>query len=280
MRARIAAAAIVALLVTFLVTATSPSRLRAEDRWIEWQVLGLINHTRAGAGLPALSMSRDLQGMARGWSDHMAWHNYVAHNPNAWNGISAAAPQWRAMGENVGAGWSVGEIHNALMASPSHRGQILGRYNYVGIGATVRGGRIYLTQDFVLNNGWLAASAVPDFSQASDGDLIRNPANGGVYLVQGGAKFWVRDEATFWHAGYSWSSVRDLSPWVVDAVPNVPREGALLAQVGDARVYVIRGGAKALIPDAATFERAGYHWDWIRYVPPGSLDGIREVPYW
>lgn len=335
MRTRIAMVTALVVLLSTLAMTSSATPAHAEDRWIEWQMLSYLNGARGGAGLPPLTMSRDIQAGAQAWSDQMAAANSLGHNPNAWGQIGAAAPQWTAMGENVGTGWNVAEIHNALMASPSHRNQILGNYNYVGIGATVRDGRVFLTQDFVRNDGWLPPAAVPDFSQASDNDLVRNPASGAVYLIEGGAKFWIRDPAAFAAAGYSWASVRDLSPRVLDAVPDtprdgsllaqrgdnsvfliqggakfwvpspyefdalglnwnavqivpsggmgqvpdVPRDGALLAQRGDPRVFLIRGDAKAWIPDEATFERAGYNWSWVGIVPAGSLDWLRDVSY-
>ncbi len=226
MRARIWIAAVLALLLSGLAVVSFTPPAQAEDSWIEWQILGYVNRSRAGAGLPPLSMSRDVQGIARGWSDYLAATGSLWHNPNAWGQIASVAPSWTAMGENVGWGWNTADIHNALMASSVHRNQILGSYNNVGIGVTVRNGKIYVTEDFVRTSGSLSAASAPNFSVTSDGDLVRNPVGGAVYLVEGGAKFWFRDAASFWNAGYSWSSVRDLSPTFLNAVPSIPRDPA------------------------------------------------------
>ena len=278
MRARIWIAAVLALLLSGSAVVSFTPPAQAEDSWIEWQMLGYVNRSRAGAGLPPLSMSRDVQGIARGWSDYLAATDSLWHNPNAWGQIASVAPSWTAMGENVGWGWNTADIHNALMASSVHRNQILGSYNNVGIGVTVRNGKIYVTEDFVRTSGSLSAASAPNFSVASDGDLVRNPVGGAVYLVEGGAKFWFRDAASFWDAGYNWSSVRDLSPTVLDAMPSTPRPGTLLAQRGDFRVFVVQAGAKFWIPNSYEFGAMGYDPNAVAIVPAGSLVQISDVP--
>jgi len=277
-RARIAAIALFILLATpFWISRSSPPAYAADAR-LEWQFLENLNAARAGARLPPLAMSRDVQSVARGWSDYLAATDSLGHNPNAWGQIAAAAPSWLGMGENVASGWSVGGIHQGLMASTSHRNQILGNYNYVGIGVTVRGGKLYVTQDFVRTSGGLATVGAPDLSAVSDGDLVRNPVSGAVFLVEGGAKFWIRSEAAFYEAGYSWASVRDVPPWVIDAIPNTPRDGALLVQRGDPRVYLVQAGAKFWIDSPGEFSAMGFTGRVVGVVPPGALDQVPNVP--
>lgn len=278
MRARISVAVVFALLLSGLgVMSFTPPAL-AEDSWIEWQMLGYVNRSRGGAGLPPLSMSRDVQGIARGWSDFLAATDSLSHNPYSWDQIASVAPNWSAMGENVGSGFNTVDIHNAFMGSAVHRNQILGNYTNVGIGVTVRNGKIYVTEDFVRSSSSLSAAAAPNFSVATDGDLVRNPTGGAVYLVEGGAKFWFRDAASFWDAGYNWSSVRDLSPAVLNAIPNTPRPGTLLAQRGDYRVFVVQAGAKFWVPSSYEFGALGYDPNGVAIVPANSLVQIPNVP--
>ena len=187
MRTRLAMLTVIGLLLGPLLLVRLAPPAQASDSWVEWQFLGSLNASRSAAGLPPLTMSPDLQAISRAWSDQLAATSSLGHNPIAWGQIMAAVPSWRAMGENVASGWSVPAIHQGLMGSASHRNQILGNYNYVGIGVTVSGGMIYVTQDFVRSSTALAAAAVPDFSATSDGDLVRNPTSGAVYLVEGGA---------------------------------------------------------------------------------------------
>jgi uncharacterized protein YkwD len=54
-----------------------------------------------------------------------------------------------ALAENVGVGDSLEKIHSALMASASHRRNILSSsHQRVGIGVVSRGGRLWVTQLF------------------------------------------------------------------------------------------------------------------------------------
>jgi uncharacterized protein YkwD len=54
-----------------------------------------------------------------------------------------------AQAENVGVGDSLKKIHSALMASASHRQNILsGSHQRIGIGVVSKGGRLWVTQLF------------------------------------------------------------------------------------------------------------------------------------
>ena len=54
-----------------------------------------------------------------------------------------------ALAENVGVGDTLKAVHQALMASSSHRSNILSKaYNRVGVGVVRRGGRMWVTQLF------------------------------------------------------------------------------------------------------------------------------------
>jgi len=64
--------------------------------------------------------------------------------------LSAVASGWEALAENVGAGPSVDSLHAAFMASSGHRRNILGDYNYVGIGVSQSdSGQLWVTVIFM-----------------------------------------------------------------------------------------------------------------------------------
>ncbi len=80
-----------------------------------------VNASRAAAGLPALRENLALDVKADRWAQGMRnqcriWHSHLA---------DGAPPNWRKLGENVGMGGNVGQIHNAYMNSPGHRANIL-----------------------------------------------------------------------------------------------------------------------------------------------------------
>jgi hypothetical protein len=89
----------------------------------------MLNQARAASGLAPVTMSADLTDDALAWSKHMKAEQELSHNPN----LSAVASDWDKLGENVGVGTSIASLHEAFMNSASHRGNILGDYDSVGI---------------------------------------------------------------------------------------------------------------------------------------------------
>jgi len=80
----------------------------------------------------------------------------IFHNPN----LAAATSDWLGLGENVGVGASVGSLHEAFMRSPGHRDNILGDYNYVGVGvAEGSDNLLWVTVIFMRGPEWLAGGA-------------------------------------------------------------------------------------------------------------------------
>jgi hypothetical protein len=130
-----------------LVTGMSAARASSDES----AFLSDINSSRASHGLRPLSMSSQLQSVARRWSQHMAsggcgGGESICHNPNLTSQVSG----WQKIGENVGVGPDENSIENAFMNSSHHRANILDPdYTLVGVG-TARGsdGRLYVTQDF------------------------------------------------------------------------------------------------------------------------------------
>ncbi|MDJ0663257.1 MAG: CAP domain-containing protein [Acidimicrobiia bacterium] len=95
----------------------------------EGDSLALLNAERRAAGLAPLTMHADLIDDAHAWTLHMQGQGSLSHNPN----LAAVSANWVKLGENVGRGSSIAALHDAFMASSSHRGNILGDYDSVGI---------------------------------------------------------------------------------------------------------------------------------------------------
>lgn len=112
-------------------------------------LLALINDERAAAGLDALATDRGLTDLAVTWSKKMARSNQLSHNPALRDQVEAAVPGWRRLGENVGVGGDIDSLHQAFMASPGHRANVLGDFDRVGIGVKAAQGRLWVTVDFV-----------------------------------------------------------------------------------------------------------------------------------
>ncbi|MDJ0497024.1 MAG: CAP domain-containing protein [Acidimicrobiia bacterium] len=95
----------------------------------EGELLALMNAERAANGLAAVSTYADLADDALAWSRHLMSQGSLSHNPN----LASVTPSWQKLGENVGVGPNVAALHAAFMASSSHRGNVLGDYDKVGI---------------------------------------------------------------------------------------------------------------------------------------------------
>lgn len=97
------------------------------------QFISKINASRSSAGLPPVESYWDLADDARRHSNSMAERGELYHSGN----LGSVTSGWTGLGENVGVGLDVSSLHQAFMNSSGHRRNILGDYNYVGIGVTV-----------------------------------------------------------------------------------------------------------------------------------------------
>jgi hypothetical protein len=133
---------IVLLAITTLVLPTAAGADSGSDA----KFVSLTNSSRGAHGLHGYAVSSDLTAVARRWAAHMAAHHRLEHNPN----FAGQVCCWTRLGENVGVGSTVSQIHRAFMASSPHRANILSTsYTQVGIG-TARGsdGKLYVDELF------------------------------------------------------------------------------------------------------------------------------------
>lgn len=139
--------ALVAALVSLVGPGAAPAR--ADDVDDEWAFVRLINESRAEQGLAPLTHYGPMRDIARAQSIRMGQQNRLYHNPNLRDEVQARVPDWQRAGENVGQGWEVDGLHRAFMNSAAHRANILGDYNYVGIGVVRAGGYTWVTEVFL-----------------------------------------------------------------------------------------------------------------------------------
>lgn len=136
-----------ALLLGLLVFAGSSAVAWASPSE-EAEFVSLINQSRASAGLAPLSVHGDLVTGARNHTARMIPTGTIFHSTS--DQLSAVTTGWLVLGENVGKGGSTSSLHNAFMASPSHKANILGDYDRVGVGVGHDdGGKVYVTVLFM-----------------------------------------------------------------------------------------------------------------------------------
>lgn len=136
-----------------------------------------INNSRANAGLPPVERYWDLTDDARAHTDAMIEAGGIFHSSN----LSSVTGVWEALGENVGVGGDANSLHDAFMASSGHRANILGNYNYVGIGAKVdEDGLLWVTVIFMraapgLNGDTTTTTAAPTTTTTTSGKFAPEP---------------------------------------------------------------------------------------------------------
>ncbi len=113
-------------------------------------VLDLVNQSRAQNGLPAVRENFELDVKADNWAQHLRNVCALSHSTLS----DGAPPAWRKLGENVGYGGDIDQVHTAYMNSPGHRANILDRgFTQMGSAAvwgTCDGGRrVFTVQEFM-----------------------------------------------------------------------------------------------------------------------------------
>jgi uncharacterized protein YkwD len=146
---RLAAAAALTLLLLSGTPAAAAEPRTGEEAFAEQQFLSMANSSRSQASLGPLSPSGAWLEPARDHSEQMSVTNSIFHDPNL-SAEAASIGCWKRVGENVGRGFSIDAIHTALMNSPTHRANVLGDFDELGVGVEIApDGMIYVTQRFL-----------------------------------------------------------------------------------------------------------------------------------
>lgn len=166
-KSKLLSMALVVALATIGISASAGA-----DSGSEQGFLSAINSTRSANGLGALKMDGGLQSHARNHTADMIAAGKIFHSSSA-ELRAAAGNGWSKLGENVGKGGTVSSLHKAFMNSAGHKANILGDYNYVGIGTdTSSDGVLYVTVVFMKKG----SSAPPATTTTSGGSTATTKA--------------------------------------------------------------------------------------------------------
>jgi hypothetical protein len=162
------------LLVVASIALTGIGTAAVADSGTEGEFLAKINATRASAGLGQLQVDGGLRSHARVHTQDMMDANEIFHSGSGELG-AAGGTGWDQIGENVGRGQSPTSLHNAFMESPGHKKNILGDYNYVGIGTGSKDGYLYVTVVFMKKGSTASPTTTeappsPTTTEASSGE--------------------------------------------------------------------------------------------------------------
>jgi uncharacterized protein YkwD len=117
-----------------------PASAPAGREEVEARLLALVNRARREAGVPPLRGCPALARVARRHAGDMLARGFFGHRSPAGGGLRARlaveAIDYLHAGENLAVASSPERAHDALMASPSHRKNLLDRrYTHLGVGA-------------------------------------------------------------------------------------------------------------------------------------------------
>lgn len=132
----------------------APDSASAYDSDAEHRLLDMANADRTRAGLAPLKMDDGLVRAARAHATQMAALGQLSHQfsgePSLTERISANTTlHLEHAGENVASAADADGAHEALMASPPHRDNLLSTtFNVAGIGVVRKGNKLYVAQDF------------------------------------------------------------------------------------------------------------------------------------
>lgn len=119
----------------------------ADPRAAESAFVAKINALRATKGLGQLRVDPELTSIARAWAGRMAARGDISHNPGFTKQVQA---NWVKLGENVGMGPTVENLHKAFVASPTHYKNLVdGDFELIGVGVVVAGdGTLFTAHQF------------------------------------------------------------------------------------------------------------------------------------
>jgi hypothetical protein len=136
--------------------------------------------------------------------------------------------------------------------------------------------RRWLAKDAEQGEIDLELPCVPDVP--SDGALWRERSRPEVYVMYGGAKFYIPSVDEFSALGFSLSTILEVPNGELSRIPDMPKDDTLLRERSYPEVYVIRGGRRSHIPSWQRFEELGFSQNNIRVVPDGVLARITVGP--
>lgn len=137
--------------VVLAAVAIPAGAVDSNESFAESEFLRLINERRAGLSLSPLSSHWDLADDARQHSlfqseDRCADRQRICHNP----ALGSVTTHWYSLGENVGVGYDVAGLERAFWNSAVHQANVVGNYNYAGVGVVIReDGSMFVTVVFM-----------------------------------------------------------------------------------------------------------------------------------
>jgi hypothetical protein len=110
----------------------------------------------------------------------------------------------------------------------------------------------------------------------SEGDLVRETNDRGVWIVLSGVRYLFPSPDAFVAAGFSWDDIREVLPGVLFSVPTAPVNGTLIEERRSGCLFRVYFGSRFAVR-GATFQVHGLGGGGRQFVPDGCLVAIPEA---
>jgi hypothetical protein len=134
----------------------------------------------------------------------------------------------------------------------------------------------YLTAMNFDTNSAIPGVALPRFP--ADGTLLRDSDQPEVFVVYGGAKFWITNPETLFALGFDWSQVNVVPPGGTSKLGAMPINGTLIKERCDPKVFYSDGNALRWVTSPAAMDNRCFAWRHVRTVPDNALAPLPRGP--
>jgi hypothetical protein len=242
----------------------------AMQGWVDWQV-----RTDATFGMRAKDVYGKIWPVAMPFFDAVSLGiQTFATIPGMWN--PSGQPRSRPIGLQRDPANPDGTLFNPLIIALTYEtAEYLMGANLFGKGQGIIAHRYFddpmLRGDYQI---WFQIKKIGGANGWPDGSVLREASGSNVYVVYGGAKFWIPDPATLFRLfPTGWSVVQMVPDGALSGLGAAPSDGSILREEHSAYVYLIEAGTKRHISTPAALRRYG-GWPMVHVVPDFGLDKL------
>lgn len=146
----------------------------------------------------------------------------------------------------------------------------------------VFGGASFLADLAYLSAMGLGTAGAVPFAQLpaapADGVLLRERNRPEVFVVYGGAKFWIPNPETLFDLGFDFSMVKVIPDGGTTQIGPMPFDGTLIKEQHDPKVFLVAQQQLSWVTSPSVMDASCFPWRHVRTVPDGALAGLARGP--
>jgi hypothetical protein len=104
--------------------------------------------------------------------------------------------------------------------------------------------------------------------------LLRDSDRSEVFVVYGGAKFWIPDPPTLASLGFNFGEVDVVPPGGTSKLGTMPINGTLLKEQSNPKVFLVESQTLRWVTSPNVMDRHCLAWRYVRTVPDGALAAL------